>query len=104
MTNSELIQAISTALTLLGSAVAFIWGKIEWSMRKIRNEQKRQAHHLRLCQEAREIKLRVIELLWSAVKRYAPEDTTLGRAKELLDDVKRLDREAHEEVDVADAA
>ena len=84
-----MITAITGVLALAGGGVRFVWNKVEARFQKIEEQleecQQREAdHHAR-----RAVQLTVIELLWSEVKRLAPDAAVLDRAKRLLDGLKK---------------
>lgn len=87
------LPAIITAATALvglgGGAVRFIWNKIEKRFVSIETELGKCEVRERESQERRAVQLTAIELLWSEVKRFAPESHVLVRVKRLLDDLKR---------------
>lgn len=99
---SSVISAGVQVAGLLGGAIAFLWGRMEWSNAKIRRAlqqcqrreteaREREQAILSASKERRAHLTTIIELLWYEVSRLAPEALVLKRAKKLLDDVKKAD-------------
>jgi hypothetical protein len=95
---AEVIAAIGGLAGLvatLGGGAAFIWNKVEARFTKIEGklaacEKREDESH-----ERRATLLIVIELLWAKVKDLDPDADVLGRAKDLLDKLKRSNSEGH---------
>lgn len=77
-------------LTPLGTAIAFIWRKIERRIAAIEAELKLCRERERQGQRRSAVHITVIELLWMEVKRRSgrADNDALDRAKKLLDDLK----------------
>jgi hypothetical protein len=98
MTGAELAAIITAGGSALGAATAtlkFIWNKIDRRIAHIEKELDHCRTREERSQKRRAVHTLVIELLWQEVKRLAPGTTppALTRAKRLLDDIKRLDRD-----------
>ena len=85
---SDLMSAVASMMVPIGGAIAFVWAKVEHSMRNIRREQRSMQRELLKCQRDRAVKLTVIELLWQVVVKHEPSSPILDRAKRLLDRIK----------------
>jgi len=87
---SEIVTALVAAGGSIGTAIAFIWNKVERRFKSIETQLKECERREREGTERRAAQLTVIELLWQEVKRLAPDAYILERAKKLLDDLKTL--------------
>lgn len=94
MSLGEIIGIGVGALAPLGAAGAFIWNKIEARFKLIDAKLDECEVRERESLERRGVQLTAIELLWSEVKRLAPDSTILLRVKKLLDDLKDQNDEA----------
>lgn len=97
MTNAaEMIAAIgglAGLLATLGGGAAFVWNKVEARFTTIEGKLAECEKREDESHERRATLLIVIELLWAEVKHLDPEADVLGRAKDLLDKLKRRDSE-----------
>lgn len=88
---SSIVSVGLSVAGVLGTAVTWLWARVEKSNKEIRAE-------LRKCSE-REIRGRekhlamttIVELLWQEVERLTPDAKILKRARKLLDDMKFKD-------------
>jgi len=90
---ADLIVACTSLAGAAGGALAFVWNRIEKSIKSIKAELGEHKQRLEECQRDHSIKRVVIELLWQVVERHAPDDPSLLRAKKLLDESKDRERE-----------
>jgi len=95
----EIITAVGglgALLTVIGSGVAFVWNKVEARFTSIETKLDECERRELDSTERRATLLTVIELLWGKVREFDPEADVLGRAKDLLDKLKRKASEGHE--------
>lgn len=89
-------QATLVVLAPAGTAAAFVWRKIEARFKAMERKLDACERHRDEDQDRREKHVAIIELLWQEVDRIDPDSRTLKRCKHLLDQLKRLTREAGE--------
>lgn len=81
---TETIQAGVAVATCLGSAIAFLWQRVERMSREVRAD-------LDACEDARNTQLIVIEIFWRELDRISPRSSALKRGGKLLEELKRRD-------------
>lgn len=91
--SAEQITAVVTLLGALGTAIAWIWDKIDKRITSLETKVADCEAREDAGMERRAVQLTVIELLWQEVERIAPASPVLARAKKLLDDLKVQHRE-----------
>ena len=87
-TYSELVSAGCALAGLLGSALAFLWVRVESNNRRIQRDLRKCEDRATRSREHRAVMTTVIELFWQEVERVAPSSPVLRRAKKLLDELR----------------
>lgn len=93
MNAGEITITVVGILTPIGTAIAFVWNKVEKRFTSIETKLEECQAREDASQERRGVLVTVAELLWSEVKRLSPSGTkspTLNRARKLLDDIREL--------------
>ena len=107
-TVSSVISAGAGVAGILGGAIAFLWGRVEWNNSKIKRElakcqareiaQRQREHQIVIGNHEHRAALTiVIELLWQEIQRLSPDAIVLKRAKRLLDDLKDSNKDFRKE-------
>lgn len=88
---AAIITSVVGALAAAGSAVAWLWNKVEKRFAEVEAELKKCQARERTASEREAKHLTVIELLWQEVERRSrgSPNAVLGRARKLLDELKK---------------
>ena len=97
---AAILTAGAGALGAIGGGIRFAWNKIESRFQAVEARCLAAEAELIHCREReaasaerRGTQLTVIELLWQEVQRHNPGSVVLTRVKDLLDDLKKKERE-----------
>ena len=88
---SELSSAVTAGVSvagLLGSGIAFLWVRVEWNNKKIKDELRHCEERGDIGREHRATLTTVLELVWAELARVAPNAKIFKRAKVLMDQLK----------------
>lgn len=94
---AELLTAIVGLLTVLGGAVAWLWGRVEKGFKEVRAELKKCQHREKRAAATTAKQLIVIELLWQIAPKNRTAADVLERCKHLLEELKRPPTEEDED-------
>jgi hypothetical protein len=98
---SSVVIAGITAVSTLGSGIAFVWARLEYTNKKTQIALKKCEEREQFSRERRAALTTVIELLWQEIKRLSPASEVLRRSKRLLDDIRHKEFEStHDEEEV----
>lgn len=98
---SGVVSAGASVATILGSGIAAVWARLEYTNRKIQESLKQCEKREIAGRERRLAMTTVIEVLWMELKRLSPQSDVLRRSKKLLDDIKHKEFESdHDEDDL----
>jgi hypothetical protein len=87
---ATILTAAGVSLPTIGGGIGFLWNKIEKRFAKIEGELEKCRARETAANKRGAVHLTVIELLWLEVTRQSPgkPNSTLARAKKLMDDLK----------------
>lgn len=84
------IQALTPALTPIGGGIAWFWYQIDRRFKRIDRELEKCRRREKSSDMRRAALITIIELLWRAVEREAPESAELHRVQKLMDDYRSI--------------
>lgn len=91
MGTSDVNTLVNTGIqvaTVLGASISFLWGRFEWTHRRVKRDLKKCEDRHAVAQERRAVMSIAIELLFQEVLRVHPDSPTIHRVRRILD---RLD-------------